>query len=94
MEQTVSLLCQHVMRAVASTGAVRSEDAELACRIMREELKSFLFAGKYADERAVAMTGNSNLAVASLKAECVRRILAERATVKAHDGLNLRGRDY
>jgi hypothetical protein len=45
---------------------------------MREELKAFLFGEKYADERALTLTGGSGLAMASLAAECIKRILAEK----------------
>jgi hypothetical protein len=75
--------CTNLMRAVVRSGAVRDCDANLATRVMREELKAFLTAntdpsGKYADERELVMTGQSGLAMASLTAECIRRILAER----------------
>ena len=80
-DRAVASLCDTVMRAVVKAGAVRSfdQDGDLAIKIMREELKSFLFDAKYADERALVVErGNQQLAVASLVAECVQRIIAER----------------
>lgn len=78
----VQATAEQLMRAVVNSGAIRSadQDADLACRIMREELKAFLFDAKYADERALTLTSGSGLAMMSLTAECVRRILAERVT--------------
>lgn len=78
-DSTVTATANQLMRAVVATGAVRSQDADLACAVMREELKAFLFGDKYADERALTLTGQSGLAFASLVAECTKRIVAERA---------------
>lgn len=70
-----------LMRAVVESGVIRSfeQDGDLAVRIMREELKALLFADKYADERAIALTGGSGLAWASLLATCLHRIANERS---------------
>lgn len=71
-----------LMRAVVNSGAIRrgnEADISLGSRIMREELKAFLFEPKYADERALTLGAGSSLAMASLTAECIRRIVAERA---------------
>lgn len=78
-EATVTQTAQTLMRAVVATGAVRAQDADLACKVMREELKAFLFGDKYADERALTLTGQGGLAMASLAATCAQRIIAERA---------------
>lgn len=77
-DQALKQTADQLMRAVVNSGAVRHQDADLACRIMREELKAFLFEPKYADERALTLTGGTGLAMASISAECIRRILAER----------------
>lgn len=78
-ETNIASTAKSLMQAVVRSGAVRSQDADVACRVMREELKSFLFGEKYADERALTLTGGSQLAFASLTTECVRRILQERS---------------
>lgn len=84
-DSTITALCSALMRAVVASGAVRSEDAELACRVMREETKRFVLPPEtgedsYAAERELILSGgNQRLALASLAATCVQRILAERA---------------
>jgi hypothetical protein len=86
MTDAVTQTCQSLMRAVVRSGCIRSgrfadDDVSLATRVMREELKAYLFGEpthKYADERALTLTGQSGLAMASLTAECIRRVLAER----------------
>lgn len=77
----IARLANTLMRSVIATNAIRSadQDGEVAVRIMREELKAFLTAEKYADERAIVATGGEHLALASLTAECIRRIVAERS---------------
>ena len=77
----IARLANTLMRAVVNSGAIRSadQDAGIAIKIMREELKAFIADEKYADERAIIATGAEHLAFASLTAECVRRIVAERA---------------
>lgn len=77
-DHAVSRLCDQVMRSVSRCG-ITADDAEIACKIMREEIKSFLFDDKYDDERKLVLTGNQTLAVQSLTVECVRRIMLERA---------------
>lgn len=77
----ISALANSLMRAVVNSGCIRSgeQDATLAIEVMREELKLFLTADKYADERSLVLGGGSSyIAYASLTAECVRRIIAER----------------
>ena len=80
MPDPIAAVADRLMRAVARTGCAKPEDAELATRIMREELKEFLAGPKYADERALVMTapGRESLAFASLVTECARRIVAEK----------------
>ena len=87
MSDAITETCNNLMRAVARSGCIRegrTADYTLGARIMREELKAFLFADqdqtdKYSDERALTLTGQSGLAMSSLVAECIRRILGERA---------------
>jgi hypothetical protein len=79
LDTTIKALADRLMRAVVATGAVRKEDAELACAVMREELKEFLTGPRYADERELAKTGGDALAFASLVTACAARIVAERA---------------
>lgn len=84
MSDSITQTANSLMRAVANTGCIRSadQDAEVAVRVMREELKSFLTLddAKYADERALVQgAGPTGLAFASLVAECAKRILAERS---------------
>lgn len=79
MSDPISALCNSVMRAVVRTGCIVSDgsprdNVAAAVAVMREELKAFLIADRYADERALAQTGGEHLAMASLVAECVRRI--------------------
>lgn len=76
MSDPIARLCNSLMRAVVNTGAVNESNSELACRVMREELKAFITDDKYADERALVETGGHNLAMASLVASCVARITA------------------
>lgn len=78
-----------LMRAVVASKAIRTGtehyegDLTVAVRVMREELKSFLDVSpsnaKYRDERAIALTGQSGLALASVIAESIYRICQERA---------------
>lgn len=90
-DRTITALADTLMRAVVRSGAMRTDtphheaDVALAVSIMREELKAFLFDAKYADERALAMVGQDNLALQSLAAECVSRLVKERATEMAAD---------
>jgi hypothetical protein len=82
MFDAVDSTANALMTAVARTGAVRQGnegDLDVAVKVMREELKAFLTEPKYADERSLTLTGGQGLAMASLVAECTRRILAERA---------------
>lgn len=84
LDHTISDLATSLMTAVVRSGCMRTgQDADygLGAKIMREELKAFICADsdKYVDERALALTGGHGLAMASLTAECIRRILAERA---------------
>jgi hypothetical protein len=81
MADPIAALADKLMRAVVNSGAIRSadQDADLAVRVMREELKAFIAGEKYADERALVST-NSALAFGSLTAECIRRIAVERAS--------------
>jgi len=85
MTDPVAGVANALMRAVARTKFIRhgtdhyDADVDVACRVIREELKAFLLSPQYADERAIVMTGGHSLAFASLAAECVRRIAAERA---------------
>jgi hypothetical protein len=75
-------LCDRLMRAVIATDAIRhgrADDIALGVSVMLEELKAFLTADRYADERAVTMTGGHDLAWASLVATTVARIVKERA---------------
>ena len=80
-ERNVKNLAEGLMKAVARMGVIRrgfDNDYTVAARVMREELKAFLFDAKYTDERELVKTGGHNLAMASVVAECGRRILAER----------------
>ena len=86
-DQALKQTSQALMTAVIRSGCIREgehHDADiiLAVKVLREELKCFLGlegeAAKYEDERALAMTAGSGLAMASLTAECIRRIVAER----------------
>jgi hypothetical protein len=80
-DRTIKNLAEGLMKAVVRMGVVRKgfdNDYTVAVRVMREELKAFLFDTKYTDERELVKTGGHNLAMASVVAECGRRILAER----------------
>ena len=87
MDRVLQSIADPLMRAVVRSGCIRlgnEADITLGSKVMREELKLLLCKdhdteGKYADERALAMTAGSGLAMASLTAECIRRIIAERA---------------
>lgn len=82
MSDNVTQTAQALMRAVVASGCIRREvdsDSSVAVQVMREELKAFLLSPRYADQRELALTGRHNLAMASLAAECVARILKERA---------------
>lgn len=72
----VTAAANELMRAVVATGCVRDEDCAMAAQIMREELTAFLTDARYADERAITLTGQSGIALASLVAKCVHRIIA------------------
>lgn len=77
----ITALCNTVMQAVVRSGAIRrgvDADIEVGIRVMREEVKAFIAGPAYADERALALTGGHQLAMSSLLASCVARILAER----------------
>ena len=94
LTQTCESLMRAVVRSgcIRDTDHQHDADVLLATRVMREELRRFISAGhdldmaqaagspvgKYVDERALALTGQSGIAMASLVAECIRRILAER----------------
>lgn len=78
----ITALADTLMRAVVASGAIRrgdDRDIETAVLVMREEVKEFLAGDRYADERSLAQTGQHVLAMASLTATCVTRILAARA---------------
>lgn len=75
--QTVTQLADALMRAVVASGAVTESKVEVACAIMREELKAFVFGPTYADERELAVTGRHHIAFAALVAACVNRIAKE-----------------
>lgn len=75
----IACLANTLMRSVVNSGAVSTANADVAVRIMREELKAFIADDKYADERALVQTGGEHLAMASLTTECVSRILADRS---------------
>lgn len=78
-ETVGAALSERLMQAVARSGLVSPDDAQLACTVMREELKAFVCGGpKYADERYLVLTGADKLAWASLVAEVLRRITAEK----------------
>lgn len=82
-EANVATLGRSLMQAVVNSGCIRSadQDAALAVRVMREELKAFLNlegGERYADERALIETGGQALAWASLVARTVARITEER----------------
>lgn len=87
LDRTISTLANSLMTAVVRSGCIRAgneADVTLASVVMRQEMKLFIVAdhdatGKYADERALVSTGNSGLAMASLVAECIKRIATERA---------------
>jgi hypothetical protein len=82
-DRALTQTADQLMRAVVRSGCTRpgnEADIRLAVLVMREELKAFIGGdAKYEDERQVCLTGQSGLALASLAAECIRRILAERA---------------
>jgi hypothetical protein len=78
MSDPIAAVADRLMRAVAATGVIKPDDADIACRVMREELKEFIAGDKYADERALLSSpGGEQLAFASLVATCVSRILVE-----------------
>lgn len=82
-DQALKQTADSLMRAVVNSGAIRrgnDSDITLGSKVMREELKSFLYADdpKYDDERELTKTGQSGLAMMSLTAECIRRVIAER----------------
>ena len=87
MDRVISGIADPLMRAVVRSGCIRTgreSDLTLGCKVMREELKALIIAdqdpaGKYKDERELARFGwNSHLVMASVTAECIKRILAER----------------
>lgn len=78
-ETVGAALSEQLTLAVAYSGLVGPEDTQLACAIMHEELKALLSCGlKYANERYLIMTGEDRQAWASLVAEVLRRIKAEK----------------
>ena len=82
-EKAIDTLANRVMMAVIQSGCIRDahEDADIdvAIKVMREELKLFLFDPKYGNERALIMNGTINhLGTATLVTECVKRITQER----------------
>lgn len=81
-EQSIKALGTKLMEAVVASGCIRTpeQDAALAIRVMREELKALIdpHSGRYAEERQLARQGAAGLAMASLSLTCVERILAER----------------
>lgn len=81
MADPIANLADTLMRSVVNSGCIRSadQDAAIAVKIMREELKAFIAGDKYADERAIIQTGGHHIAFASLTTECIKRILAERS---------------
>jgi hypothetical protein len=86
LDRTISTLATSLMTAVVRSGCMRygnEADYALGETIMRQELKAFICAdedtaGKYVDERALALSGQSALAMRSLTAACVLRIANER----------------
>lgn len=88
MDAAINIISAKLMTVVVRTGCIRADhdgDCKVAVKVMREEMKLFIVAdhdqdGKYVNERSLALTGQHGLAMASLTAECVRRILAERTS--------------
>jgi hypothetical protein len=76
MDSTVTALAGALMRAVVRSGVVTSAKVDVAIRVMRAELKAFLTEARYADERALALTGGHQLAMKSLVAACIAEIAA------------------
>ena len=81
----ITKTCETLMRSVVRSGAIRTgreDDISLSVRVMREELKALVDTSnpKYENEREVALSGRSGLAMAALTAECILRITQERAS--------------
>lgn len=62
-ENKLTQLCNELMIGVVKTGAVTEKNAELAARIMREELNAFLSGEEYADERICLQNGTVSFQV-------------------------------
>jgi hypothetical protein len=82
MTDSIKQTADQMMRAIVRSGCLDGfspDQLDRAVGIMREELKAMVDTTnpKYADERAVALTGNSGLAMASMVAECIERIINE-----------------
>ncbi len=76
-DTAITPLCDAVMRGVARANVVTEDNVGHAVAIMREEIKALIAGDKYADERDCVVRGSvhGSYVIASVIAECVRRIL-------------------
>jgi hypothetical protein len=85
----VSPLCNTVMRKVAASGAIVSDrsdrdNTDRACAWMREEVKAFFFAERYATSRGCVMSSSlpDNMTISLIAANAVAGIVSGKWPVK------------
>lgn len=83
MALDVSPLCSAVMRKVAASGAIVSDrsdrdNTDRACAWMREEVKAFFFAPRYADSRGCVLSSSlpDNAVLSLIAANAVAGIVS------------------
>ncbi len=78
-DTAITFICDAVTRGVARANVVTEDNIGRAVAIMREEIKALIAGDRYADERDCVTRGSvhSGYVIASVVAECVRRIVDE-----------------
>ena len=77
LRDSVTELCNVVMRGVVESGTISADDTracDIAVDVMREEVKAFFTADRYADEREAAVAMGTRAPLLILTCNCVTRI--------------------
>lgn len=76
MNDPIVNLCKAIQASVVETGVVTSHNVDVAIRVMRAEVKSFLTSDDHASEREVLLTNRDNgrAIFTSIVASCALKI--------------------
>ena len=72
----VKQFCNEIMKGVVETGVVTEDNGQVACDVMKAEVKEFLFGDKYKEERECILNGevHEGYVTSLLIAECANLI--------------------